>query len=217
MNAQQVSGVEANRELAIVWAVAKGSAFNKLILIPVALFLSLVAPWAITPLLVIGGAFLCYEGFEKVIHKLLHSKHEDEEHEQQHKAALKSPEIDVVAVEKSKVRGAIRTDFILSAEIIVISLDVVAKSNFVTKLAVLSSIGVLMTIGVYGLVAGIVKLDDLGMWMAKSKGIAKRVGLFILQAAPYLMKFLSIAGNRCHVLGRRWHLGAQDWSNSSLG
>jgi predicted DNA repair protein MutK len=194
LNAQQVTGVQANRELAIVWAVAKGSFVNKLILVPIALILSQVAPWGITPLLMIGGAFLCYEGFEKIVHKLLHSKHELQDHEQEHKDALQMPQADIVKLERDKVRGAIRTDFILSAEIIVISLGVVKDSDFTTKLAVLSSIAVIMTVGVYGLVAGIVKLDDLGMWLSSRGGISKKIGTAILLAAPYLMKFLSIAG-----------------------
>ncbi len=200
LNAQQVTGVAANREIPIVLSVAKGSAINKLILIPAALALSQFAPWAITPLLIIGGAFLCYEGFEKIIHKLLHSHAEDEQHLQEHKKVLLTPEIDVVAAEKTKIRGAVRTDFILSAEIIVISLDVVEQSSFMTKLAVLSAIGVLMTIGVYGLVAGIVKLDDLGLWMTRAKGLSNKVGQFILLGTPYLMKFLSIAGTAAMFL-----------------
>jgi uncharacterized protein len=200
LNAQQVSGVEANRELPIVWKVAKGSAINKLILIPVALILSAFAPWAITPLLIIGGAFLCFEGVEKIAHKLLHSKADDAEHHQQHQAALVATNEELLAVESTKIKGAIRTDFILSAEIIVISLSVVEQKDFMTQLLVLSGIGVLMTIGVYGLVAGIVKLDDFGLYLSKGKGVARLIGSFIIQAAPYLMKFLSIAGTAAMFL-----------------
>ncbi|HYF42219.1 MAG TPA: DUF808 domain-containing protein, partial [Ramlibacter sp.] len=159
LNAQQVTGLTAQRELPVVWAVAKGSFINKLILVPAALAISAVAPWAVTPLLMLGGAYLCYEGFEKLAHKFLHSRHEDEAHHRELAQALKDPAVDVVALEKSKIKGAVRTDFILSAEIIVISLGTVAQSDFTTRVAVLSTIAVLMTVGVYGLVAGIVKLD----------------------------------------------------------
>jgi uncharacterized protein len=194
LNAQQVSGVAANRELPIVWAVAKGSALNKAILIPGALFLSAVAPWAITPLLIVGGAYLCFEGCEKIAHKLLHSKHEDEQHHQEHVERILTTEIDIAAAEKEKINGAIRTDFILSAEIVVIALGIVEHAPFVTRLFVLLGIGVIMTVGVYGLVAGIVKIDDLGSYLAKQSGSRKKLGEFLLVAAPYLMKFLSIAG-----------------------
>ncbi|MBU6174090.1 MAG: DUF808 domain-containing protein [Planctomycetes bacterium] len=194
LNAQQVSGVDANRELPIVWAVAKGSAVNKLILVPSALLLSYLLPWAITPLMILGGGFLCFEGIEKILHKWLHSKSEDEAHHQAHLEVITTPEVDPVGAEKKKIAGAVRTDFILSAEIIVITLDVVADSSPWTKILVLSSIGVLMTVGVYGLVAGIVKLDDLGLWLSKSAGHAKMFGSFLLKASPFLMKGLSIAG-----------------------
>ena len=195
LNAHQVSGVEPNRELPIVWAVAKGSLKNKAILVPGALVFSSVAPWAITPLMIAGGSFLCFEGFEKVAHRFLHSKQEDEQHHAQHLEILATEEIDVAAAETEKVNGAVRTDFILSAEIIVISLDIVEKSTFATRLGVLVGIGILMTIGVYGLVAIIVKLDDFGILLTKKPSpSAKGLGRFILMAAPYLMKFLSVAG-----------------------
>jgi len=194
LNAQQVSGVDANRELPIVWAVAKGSAVNKLILVPAALLLSYFLPWAITPLMILGGGFLCFEGIEKILHKWLHSKSEDDAHHQAHLEVITTPEVDPVGAEKKKIAGAVRTDFILSAEIIVITLDVVADSSPWTKVLVLSSIGVLMTVGVYGLVAGIVKLDDFGLWLSKSEGGAKTFGSFLLKASPFLMKGLSIAG-----------------------
>jgi len=195
LNAHQVSGVEASRELPIVWAVAKGSMVNKAILIPAAVALSSAAPFAITPLMVLGGAYLCFEGFEKIAHKFLHSKHEDEAHHRQHQEILATEEIDVAAAEKEKINGAVRTDFILSAEIIVLSLGIVENSPFSTRLLVLVGVGILMTIGVYGLVAVIVKLDDLGLYLkTKQNEVARRIGSFILLAAPYLMKFLSVAG-----------------------
>jgi len=195
LNAHQVSGVAANRELPIVWAVAKGSMVNKAILVPGAIAISSVAPFAITPLMVIGGAYLCFEGFEKIVHKFLHSKQEDDAHHNQHQEILATEEIDVAAAEKEKINGAVRTDFILSAEIIVLSLGIVESSPFSTRLLVLVGVGILMTIGVYGLVAVIVKLDDLGLYLkTKQNEVARRIGSFILLAAPYLMKFLSVAG-----------------------
>jgi hypothetical protein len=201
LNAQQVSGVLAERELPVVWAVAKGSFVNKAILVPSALAISAVAPWAVTPLLMIGGAFLCYEGFEKLAHKFLHSKAEDEAHHAALAQALENPAVDVVALEKEKVKGAVRTDFILSAEIIVISLGTVAAEPFLTRVAVLTGIAILMTVGVYGLVAGIVKLDDLGLYLARRAGAAaKAVGAGILRAAPWLMRGLSVAGTAAMFL-----------------
>jgi len=195
LNAEQVSGVRAERELPVVWAVAKGSALNKLILVPAALAISLIAPWAITPLLMLGGAFLCFEGFEKVAHKLLHSKEEDEAHHAAHlAAAAKSPE-ELLALEKTKIKGAVRTDFVLSAEIIVIALGTAAGVSFGQRAAVLCAIAGLMTVGVYGLVAGIVKLDDLGVYLMRREGAAaKKLGSAIVGFAPYLMKGLAIAG-----------------------
>jgi len=194
LNAQQVSGVSANRELPIVWAVAKGSAVNKAILIPGALLLSWATPWAIGPLMVAGGSFLCFEGCEKIAHKLFHSKHEDETHHAQHLEVLATEEVDVVQAERTKIAGAIRTDFILSAEIVVIALDIVEKSNLATRFLVLTGVGILMTVGVYGLVAAIVKIDDLGEYLMKKTGAVRQIGRFLLGSAPYLMKFLSIAG-----------------------
>jgi predicted DNA repair protein MutK len=195
LNAQQVSGVNPDRELPVVWAVAKGSAKNKLILVPAALLISVLLPWAITPLLMIGGAFLCYEGVEKLAHKFLHSKAEEAKHHEEHVQALASPAVDMVAFERDKIKGAIRTDFILSAEIIVIALGTVADKPFATQLAVLVGIAVLMTVGVYGLVAGIVKLDDAGLYLSRKTGAAARaVGRALLTAAPLLMKGLSIVG-----------------------
>jgi predicted DNA repair protein MutK len=200
LNAQQVTGVATERELPVVWAVAKGSFINKAILVPAALAISALAPWAVTPLLMVGGAFLCYEGFEKIAHRLLHSKEEDEA---QHKAlaeAFADPAVDLVALEKGKIKGAVRTDFILSAEIIAISLATVAGSDFITRVTVLTLIAVVMTVGVYGLVAGIVKLDDLGMYLHRKAGAAKAIGAAILRAAPWLMKGLSVAGTAAMFL-----------------
>jgi predicted DNA repair protein MutK len=193
LNAQQVSGVRAEREIPVVWAVAKGSFRNKLILVPAALLISAFAPWLITPMLLVGGLFLCYEGFEKVVEKMFHSPQ------------LKESELldgldkadDVVEFEKQKIKGAIRTDFVLSAEIIVIALGTVQEVPIVTQVLVISLIAVLMTIGVYGLVAGIVKLDDLGLYLVKNSYVASfkhAIGNALINAAPYLMKFLAVVG-----------------------
>ncbi|HKX58433.1 MAG TPA: DUF808 domain-containing protein [Steroidobacteraceae bacterium] len=201
LNAEQVSGVRADRELSVVWAVAKGSVRNKLILVPAALAISAFLPWAVTPLLMVGGLFLCYEGFEKVAHKLLHAPQEDAAHHAAHRAALARSREELLAVEKDKIRGAIRTDFILSAEIIVISLGTVAQRELPVQVGVLVGIGALMTVGVYGLVAGIVKLDDLGLRLSRSAGTAlAATGRGILRAAPWLMKFLSVAGTAAMFL-----------------
>jgi predicted DNA repair protein MutK len=200
LNAEQVSGVQASRELAVVWAVAKGSALNKLILVPAALAISAFAPWAVTPLLMAGGLFLCYEGVEKLMHKLTHSKAEDDSRHAQLTAALANPAVDLVAFEKQKIKGAIRTDFVLSAEIIVITLGVVAAAPFVTQVAVLAGIAALMTVGVYGLVAGIVKLDDAGLALSRRTGLQRALGAGIVRLAPYLMKALSITGTAAMFL-----------------
>lgn len=194
LNAQQVTGVDPSRELPVVWAVGKGSLINKAILVPAALAISALAPWGITPLLMLGGLFLCFEGVEKLAHKFLHEE-ETKEHEAELEQALLNPTVDLVALEKDKIKGAVRTDFILSAEIIVISLGTVATEAFPTRVVVLVGIALIMTIGVYGLVAGIVKLDDFGLYLSKREGSGSRkLGAFILRAAPYLMKFLSVAG-----------------------
>ena len=200
LNAQQVSGVRAERELPVVWAVAKGSLLNKLILVPAALVIILLAPWAVTPLLMLGGAFLCYEGCEKLAHKLLHSPAEVQAHKAELTAALVNPAVDLVAFERDKIKGAVRTDFILSAEIIVISLGTVTGQSLGIQLAVLAGIALLMTVGVYGLVAGIVKLDDGGLYLSQRTGsglgwrLQRSIGAGILGAAPYLMKSLSVIG-----------------------
>jgi uncharacterized protein len=194
LNAEQVAGVAAKRELPVVWAVAKGSAINKAILVPAALAISALLPQAILPLLMFGGAFLCFEGFEKVVHKFFHKK-EDEANHAQITQAILNPEVDMVEFEKTKIKGAIRTDFILSAEIIVITLGTVATAVFARQVAVLVAISVIMTVGVYGLVAGIVKMDDAGLSLMKSGSAAARsFGRGLVAFAPKLMKFLSVAG-----------------------
>lgn len=200
LNANQVAGVNADRELPVVWAVAKGSSINKLILVPAALAIAAFAPWAIPPLLMVGGAFLCFEGVEKIAHRWLHPA-EDAADEAALRAAVADESVDMVAFEKDKIKGAIRTDFILSAEIIVIALGTVATQPLVKQFGVLAGISVLMTVGVYGLVAGIVKIDDLGLWLqAKASAAAKAIGRALLAGAPLLMKFLSIAGTAAMFL-----------------
>ncbi|AHC34544.1 DUF808 domain-containing protein [Pseudomonas gorinensis] len=201
LNAQQVSGVRAEREIPVVWAVAKGSFINKLILVPTALLISAFAPWAVTPLLMLGGAYLCFEGFEKLAHKFLHSKAEDQAEHTQLVEAVADPATDLVAFEKDKIKGAIRTDFILSAEIIAITLGTVADAPLMQQVIVLSGIAIVMTIGVYGLVAGIVKLDDLGLWLTQKPGqMARSIGGGILRAVPYMMKSLSVIGTAAMFL-----------------
>jgi predicted DNA repair protein MutK len=205
LNAQQVTGVRAERELPVVWAVFKGSALNKLIMVPIALALSAFLPWIITPLLMLGGAYLCYEGFEKVAHRFLHSAEDEEEHKQRLNAVA-DEKVDMVAFEKKRIRGAIRTDAILSAEIIVIVLGTVQAADLVTRIAVLSVVAAAITIGVYGLVAGIVKLDDLGIHLIDKQGESKWVrfqqwfGEWILRFAPKFMKTLSVVGTAAMFL-----------------
>ena len=204
LNAQQVSGVDASRELPVVWAVAKGSFINKLILVPAALAISYFAPWAITPLLMIGGAYLCFEGAEKLAHKFFHfDKNHDKaeaEHEAKIETAIKDVNGDLLQLEKDKIKGAIRTDFVLSAEIIVIALGTVANKTFADQALVVSLIAIIMTVGVYGLVAGIVKLDDVGLHLMLKKGasfyrqLQRKIGNALLAFAPILMRFLSVAG-----------------------
>jgi predicted DNA repair protein MutK len=201
LNAQQVTGIRADRELPVVWSVAKGSLVNKAILVPAALVISSIAPWAVIPLMIVGGAFLCYEGVEKLAHKYLHSRAEDAAHHAAHVQALADENVDMVAFERDKIKGAVRTDFILSAEIIVITLGTVATQPFMTRLAVLVSIALIMTVGVYGLVGGIVKLDDLGVALSRRTSAASRaIGAALLRFAPWLMKFLSIAGTAAMFL-----------------
>lgn len=203
LNAQQVTGVNANRELPVVWAVAKGSLVNKAILVPAALAISALEAWLrskgypvpiVVPLMMIGGAFLCYEGVEKLAHRFLHSRDEDEQEKAARLKALADEKVDMVAWEKDKVKGAIRTDFILSAEIIVLSLGVVAASPFVNQVTALVVIALSMTVFVYGLVAGIVKLDDLGLYLSRKGAALAAIGRGLVISAPWLMKFLSVAG-----------------------
>jgi uncharacterized protein len=200
LNAQQVAGVTADRELPVVWAVAKGSMINKAILVPAALAISAFAPWAITPLLMVGGAFLCFEGFEKLAHKFLHSREDVEAEHAALTRALTDDQVDLVAFERDKIKGAVRTDFILSAEIIAITLGTVAGQPFGTQVGVLAGIAILMTVGVYGFVAGIVKLDDLGLYLSRRAGALAGVGRGILVAAPWLMKTLSVLGTAAMFL-----------------
>ena len=188
LNAKQVAGVSAARELPVVWAVARGSALNKLVLVPAALAIGWLAPWAVTPLLMLGGCYLCYEGAEKILHRLMHGGGTDHGHGDE-------------AAESARIAGAIRTDFILSAEIIVITLGVVAGQPLATQLAVLVAISAAMTVGVYGLVAGIVKLDDLGLLLAgRPSAAARALGHGILAAAPWMMRGLSVAGTAAMFL-----------------
>jgi len=196
LNAQQVSGVRANRELPVVWAVAKGSLLNKVILVPLALLISAFIPWAITPLLMVGGAFLCFEGAEKILHSLESRKNkgkESPEARQQRLEALAAQ--DPVTFERDKIKGAIRTDFILSAEIVAITLGIVADAPLLNQVLVLSGIAFVVTLGVYGLVGIIVKLDDVGYWLSdKTSALAKMTGKALLVVAPWLMKSLSVIG-----------------------
>lgn len=194
LNAQQVTGVKANRELPVVWGVAKGSFLNKLILVPLALVISAFAPWAITPLLMLGGAYLCYEGVEKVMHSLHHDKNAESPEARQLRLK-KLVEQDPVGYEKKKIKGAVRTDFILSAEIVAITLGIVSDAPLLNQVIILAGIAILVTIGVYGIVAGIVKLDDLGYWLSeKASAVARGIGKVLLVAAPWLMKILSVVG-----------------------
>jgi uncharacterized protein len=206
LNAQQVSGVAAERELPVVWAVARGSLLNKAILVPLALAISALAPWAVTPLLMVGGAFLCYEGFEKLAHRFLHRPEDDRAQQAELARALADPSRDLVAFERQKIKGAVRTDFVLSAEIIAITLGTVAAAPFMTRLTVLIGIALLMTAGVYGLVAAIVKLDDGGLYLSRAVGaqawarLRRASGRAVLAAAPWLMKALSVAGTAAMFL-----------------
>lgn len=206
LNAEQAMGLKADRELPVIWAVAKGSLKNKLILVPSALAISAFAPWAVTPLMILGGAFLCYEGFEKISHKFLHSKAEDCTHHAELVEAHGDATVDLVAFEKNKIRGAIRTDFILSAEIIVITLGIVAAASFAIQVAVMSIFAVALTVVVYGLVASIIKLDNAGLFLSQKNGdslvhkMQSSVGLFLLWVAPVIMKGLSIVGTAAMFL-----------------
>lgn len=206
LNAEQVSGVKADRELPVVWAVTKGSMLNKLIIVPSALLISAFLPWLIIVLLVIGGLYLCYEGFEKVAHKWLHSKEELEAEHQAMLTALADPNVDLVSLEKRKIKGAIRTDFILSAEIIVIIMGSVQGESLSMQIAVVSALAFVFTVGVYGLVAGIVKLDDAGLYLLRSSvsssfsTLKHMIGRGLLTMAPLLMKALSLIGTAAMFL-----------------
>lgn len=194
LNAQQVTGVRPARELPVVWAVAKGSMINKAILVPAALAISFFVPWLVTPLLMLGGAFLCFEGFEKLAHRFLR-RQEDDDHKAELHQALKNPDVDMRAVEKDKIKGAIRTDFILSAEIIAITLGTVTTQTFGMQFMVLTVVAIMITVGVYGLVAGIVKLDDAGLYLSRTgSAVARKLGESILWLAPWMMKTLSVLG-----------------------
>lgn len=201
LNAQQVSGVRAERELPVVWAVGVGSLKNKVILVPAALAISAFIPWAVTPLLMIGGLYLCFEGVEKLAHKWLHSADEDAAHHAEELAAVADETVDLAVFEAEKIKGAIRTDFVLSAEIIVIALGTVADKPFASQVAVLSGIGLIMTVGVYGFVAAIVKMDDLGLYLLqKGSSIARAIGKGLLLTAPKLMKALTVIGTAAMFL-----------------
>ncbi|WP_295437087.1 DUF808 domain-containing protein [uncultured Thiodictyon sp.] len=206
LNAEQVAGVRAERELPVVWAVAKGSLVNKAILVPAALAVSAVAPWAILPLLMLGGAYLSFEGFEKLAHRFLHAKSADANHHAALTRALEDPAVDLVTLERAKIKGAVRTDFVLSAEIIVITLGIVAAAPFLSQVTVLAGIAVIMTLGVYGLVAVIVKLDDAGLFLSRLTGAGhwdgflRGLGRGLLAAAPRLMKVLSVVGTAAMFL-----------------
>ncbi len=206
LNAQQVAGVRAERELPVVWAVARGSALNKVILVPAALVVSAIAPWAVTPLLMLGGLYLCFEGFEKIAHRWLVRGSDAAAAHREHLQAVADAAIDLVAFERDKIKGAVRTDFVLSAEIVAITLGTVAQAPFLTQLGVLGAVAVIMTVGVYGFVALIVKLDDAGLYLSRVEsggrfGAAqRRCGAWLLAAAPVLMKFLSVAGTAAMFL-----------------
>lgn len=206
LNAEQVSGVRADRELPVVWAVAKGSLMNKVILVPLALLLSALAPWSITPLLMIGGAYLCFEGVEKLAHKFLHNEAEDEAHHRELIDAISHEEVDMVKFEKDKIKGAIRTDFVLSGEIIIITLGTVAASLFTTRVAVLVGVSLIMTVGVYGFVALIVKLDDMGFYLQRNQDpswlrrVQRQLGNGLVAFAPRLMKALTVIGTAAMFL-----------------
>jgi hypothetical protein len=206
LNAQQVAGVRADRELPVVWAVAKGSLVNKVILVPVALAVSALAPWAVTPLLMVGGLFLCYEGFEKLAHRFLADRSDDLAHRAELAQALVDPHADLAALERDKIKGAVRTDFVLSAEIVAITLGTVAQAPFATQLSVLAGIALVMTVGVYGFVAGIVKMDDAGLLLLRDEArsvagrLKRALGGGLLWLAPRLMKVLSVLGTAAMFL-----------------
>jgi predicted DNA repair protein MutK len=209
LNAQQVAGVQASRELPVIWAVARGSFVNKAVLVPAALVISAFAPVLVTPLLMVGGTYLCFEGFEKVSHRLLHrgtgdgehAKDEGERAEAVAARVLAEQAADPMVLERDKIKGAIRTDFILSAEIIIIALGTVAAAPLLTRIGVLTAVAVLMTVAVYGFVAVIIKLDDLGWWLQRRGGrLAELAGGILLGTAPRLMRLLTVAGTAAMFL-----------------
>lgn len=201
LNAQQVAGVQASREIPVVWSVAKGSFRNKAILVPAALLISTFAPWLVVPLLMVGGTYLCFEGSEKLVHRFFHRKAKEAVDKEIMASVLVDPTADLVAFEKDKIKGAIRTDFILSAEIVVIALGTVAEQTLLTRIGVLVAIALLMTVAVYGFVAMIIKLDDLGVWLHRQGGAVNIfLGGLLLHTAPWLMRFLSVAGTAAMFL-----------------
>lgn len=205
LNAQQVSGVSSERELPVVWAVAKGSFVNKLILVPAALAISYFIPWLITPMLMLGGAFLCFEGFEKLAHRFMrHGKETTQKNHAALKKAISTNPSGLMQLETTKIKGAIRTDFILSAEIIVIALGTVTTASFIQQVIVVATIAIVMTAGVYGLVAGIVRLDDFGFYLMKQRGSGKQwlnpLGERIIAFAPVLMRTLTVLGTAAMFL-----------------
>jgi uncharacterized protein len=223
LNADQVAGIAAEREIPVVLAVAKGSLVNKAILVPAALGVSAATPWLVTPLLMCGGAYLCFEGVEKLAHSLLHPKAEHDEHIQ----AAVNPAVDMVVFEKQKIKGAVRTDFVLSAEIMVIALGAVQEAPFISRVLVLVAIALGMTVGVYGLVAGIVKIDDLALYLSRGKqALFKLIGRLLLKLAPLLMKAIGVAGTIAmflvgggifvHNIGAIHHL-IESWSHATGG
>lgn len=206
LNAEQVCGVRAERELPVVWAVFKGSLRNKLILVPLALAVSSFVPSVVTPILMLGGAYLCLEGVEKLAHKYLGDEHAQAQERRELREALCASEVELLTLEEAKIKGAIRTDFILSAEIIVIALGAAQESTLIVRIAVVSGVATLMSVGVYALVAGIVKLDDLGYLLAgREKGrwwspVVHATGRLFLTAAPWLMKVLAVVGTAAMFL-----------------
>lgn len=200
LNAQQVGGVQADRELPVVWAVARGSLLNKLILVPAALLISAFLPWLVTPLLMLGGLYLCFEGVEKITHHWRHEVAGEHAHQQALLRATSDPAVDIKAVERRQIKGAIHTDFILSAEIIVIALGTVQELDIATRIVVVSLIALVATVGVYGLVAAIVKLDDLGLAMLQATGTGfpaqfkRGLGRGILAIAPQFMRLITVVG-----------------------
>ncbi|WP_116826494.1 MULTISPECIES: DUF808 domain-containing protein [Pseudomonas syringae group] len=193
LNAQQVTGVRAEREIPVVLAVAKGSLLNKAALIPIAMLISAFAPWAITPLLMVGGAYLCFEGVEKVLHRFLHPEVDQERAERV--KAIAEPKVDMVEFERKKIRGAVITDLVLSGEILVLALATVASEPLLEQFLTLVVVSLIITFAVYGFVAGIVRMDDVGLRLVTStRTIGNASGRFLLWFAPVLMRVLAVVG-----------------------